>query len=147
MRNGKSGSARGADYRLDDQIGFILRQVSQRHAAIFAVGVEGEVTATQWAALSKLAETGSLSQNHLGRLTGMDAATIKGVIDRLSQRGLAGTSDDPDDGRRRRVTLTEAGHDLVARLAPRALRITEETLSPLAETERQALHVLLAKLL
>ncbi len=147
MRDGHTGGRRAADYRLDEQIGFILRQVSQRHAAIFAVGVSAEVTATQWAALSKLAETGPLSQNHLGRLVGMDAATIKGVIDRLSQRGLAGTSADPDDGRRRRVTLTGAGHELVARLAPRALRITEETLSPLAETERQALQTLLLKLL
>ncbi len=145
--DGNAGDTHRTDYRLDEQIGFILRQVSQRHAAIFAAGVEGEVTATQWAALSKLAETGPLSQNHLGRLVGMDAATIKGVIDRLSQRGLTETGADPEDGRRRRVTLTRAGHDLVDRLAPRALRITEETLSPLAAAERQALHLLLAKLL
>ena len=63
-------------YKLDDQVGFVLRQAQQRHAALFAsLMIEG-LTPTQWAALSKLAEIGATSQNRLGRLTAMDAATI-----------------------------------------------------------------------
>ena len=131
---------------LDEQIGFVLRQVSQRHALIFATGVEGEVTATQWAALSKLQEAGPLSQNLLGRLTVMDAATIKGVIDRLSQRGLTETRPDPEDGRRVLVALTPDGRALVERLIPKALAITENTLAPLDPDERTALASLLSRL-
>ena len=41
-----------------------------------------------WAVLAKLTETGPCAQNVLGRLTAMDVATIKGVIDRLTARGL-----------------------------------------------------------
>ena len=41
-----------------------------------------------------------MSQNRLGRLKAMDVATIKGVIDRLTARGLTETSADPKDGRR-----------------------------------------------
>ena len=133
-------------YVLDEQIGFVLRQVSQRHALIFATGVEGEVTATQWAALSKLQEAGPLSQNLLGRLTVMDAATIKGVIDRLSQRGLTETRPDPEDGRRVLVALTPDGRALVERLIPKALAITENTLAPLDPDERTALASLLSRL-
>src|SRR5262249_1640747 len=66
-------------YILDEQIGFILRQVWQRHTTIFAREIGINLTPTQWAALSKLAETGPCSQNQLGRLTAMDVATIKGV--------------------------------------------------------------------
>src|SRR5206468_11474424 len=73
-------------YILDEQIGFILRQVWQRHSTIFARDIGINLTPTQWAALAKLAETGPCSQNLLGRLTSMDVATIKGVIDRLRQR-------------------------------------------------------------
>ena len=62
-------------YILDEQVGFILRQVAQRHAAIFASHIESDLTTTQWAALAKLAEIGPLSQNLLGRQTAMDAAT------------------------------------------------------------------------
>lgn len=133
-------------YVLDEQVGFILRQVAQRHAAIFAVGVDADVTPTQWAALSKLAERGPLSQNLLGRLTVMDAATIKGVIDRLVSRGIVATRPDPDDGRRRLVDLNDEGRALVRRFVPVAKRITEETLAPLDARERATLIGLLLKL-
>ncbi|WP_158669640.1 MarR family winged helix-turn-helix transcriptional regulator [Bradyrhizobium guangdongense] len=133
-------------YVLDEQVGFILRQVWQRHSSIFARDIGTNLTPTQWAALSKLAETGPCSQNQLGRLTAMDVATIKGVIDRLTARGLTETSQDPDDGRRLLVSLTRAGQQLAEKLAPNALAITRETLAPLEPKERELLMVLLNKL-
>jgi DNA-binding MarR family transcriptional regulator len=133
-------------YVLDEQIGFILRQVWQRHTAIFARDIGTNLTPTQWAALSKLAETGPCSQNQLGRLTAMDVATIKGVIDRLSARGLTETSQDPEDGRRLLVSLTRAGLQLAEKVAPHALAITRETLAPLDAKEREMLMGLLNKL-
>jgi DNA-binding MarR family transcriptional regulator len=133
-------------YVLDEQIGFILRQVWQRHAAIFARDIGTNLTPTQWAALSKLAETGPCSQNQLGRLTAMDVATIKGVIDRLTARGLTETSQDPEDGRRLLVSLTRAGQQLAEKVAPNALAVTRETLAPLDAREREMLMGLLGKL-
>src|SRR4029450_2342958 len=111
-------------YVLDEQIGFILRQVSQRHAMISARDIGIDLTPTQWAALAKLQETGPCSQNQLGRLTAMDVATIKGVIDRLTARGLTETSPDPEDGRRLLVSLTKAGQELGEKAAPNAARGT-----------------------
>src|SRR6201996_1436573 len=133
-------------YVLEEQIGFILRQVWQRHAAIFAREIGINLTPTQWAALSKLAETGPCSQNQLGRLTSMDVATIKGVIDRLTARGLTETSSDPDDGRRLLVSLTRAGQQFAEKATPNALAISRETLAPLEAKEREALFALLNKL-
>jgi MarR family transcriptional regulator, lower aerobic nicotinate degradation pathway regulator len=133
-------------YVLDDQIGFILRQVSQRHATIFARDIGAELTPTQWAALAKLAETGPCSQNQLGRLTAMDVATIKGVIDRLTARGLTETSADPEDGRRLRVSLTRAGQQLAEKVAANALGVSRETLAPLDPRERELFVELLSKL-
>ncbi|TFV49127.1 MarR family winged helix-turn-helix transcriptional regulator [Bradyrhizobium niftali] len=133
-------------YVLDEQVGFILRQVWQRHSSIFSRDIGTNLTPTQWAALSKLAETGPCSQNQLGRLTAMDVATIKGVIDRLTARGLTETSQDPEDGRRLLVSLTRAGQQLAEKLAPNALAITRETLAPLDAKEREMLMALLNKL-
>src|SRR5215467_3118857 len=118
-------------YILDEQIGFILRQVWQRHAAIFARDIGINLTPTQWAAMSKLVETGPCSQNQLGRFTAMDVATIKGVIDRLTARGLTETSKDPQDGRRLLVRLTRTGQQLAEKTAPHALAVSKETLAPL----------------
>src|SRR5215510_11910137 len=133
-------------YILDEQIGFILRQVWQRHATIFAREIGINLTPTQWAAVSKLAETGPCSQNLLGRHTAMDVATIKGVIDRLTARGLTETSPDPEDGRRLLVSLTRSGQQLVEKAAPAAVAITKETLAPLDAKERETLTALLNKL-
>jgi DNA-binding MarR family transcriptional regulator len=133
-------------YVLDEQVGFILRQVWQRHSSIFSRDIGTNLTPTQWAALSKLAETGPCSQNQLGRLTAMDVATIKGVIDRMTARGLTETSQDPEDGRRLLVSLTRAGQQLAEKLAPNAIAITRETLAPLDAKEREMLMALLNKL-
>lgn len=142
----KAASQKPASYSLDEQVGFILRQVSQRHTAIFAAAIGSQLTATQWAALSKLAEAGPCSQNQLGRLTAMDVATIKGVIDRLTARGLTETGPDSKDGRRLLVTLTRAGQALVEKISPNALDVTEKTLAPLTAKERDVFVALLAKL-
>lgn len=148
-RNGspkRSAKPQKPGYVLDEQIGFLLRQVWQRHATIFAREIGINLTSPQWAALSKLAETGPCSQNQLGRLTAMDVATIKGVIDRLTARGLTETSPDPEDGRRLVVSLTRGGQQLVEKAAPNALAISRETMAPLDAKEREMLVALLSKL-
>ncbi|HVG81541.1 MAG TPA: MarR family transcriptional regulator [Methylomirabilota bacterium] len=134
------------DYRLEEQVGFLLRRATQRHVAIFAEHMGEEVTPTRWAVLAKLHETGPSSQNRLGRLTAMDAATIKGVVDRLIERSLIETRPDPQDARRRVIALSEAGRRLVERSVGRALAITRETLDPLTPAERAELMGLLRKL-
>jgi DNA-binding MarR family transcriptional regulator len=136
----------GPAYVLDDQIGFVLRQVSQRHTTLFAARMIEGLTPTQWAVLAKLAEVGPQSQNLLGRHTAMDAATIKGVVDRLTTRGLVSGEPDPADARRLVIGLTPEGSELVARAIPVAEAITEETLAPLTVPERKRLIELLRRL-
>jgi MarR family transcriptional regulator, lower aerobic nicotinate degradation pathway regulator len=137
---------REEDYILDVQIGFMLRQAHQHHTTIFASLMIEDLTPTQWAALAKLKEIGPSSQNLLGRQTAMDAATIKGVIDRLTKRGFTRTKPDPADGRRLLITLTERGVALYERARPIAAHITEQTLGPLNERQRAELRALLATL-
>ena len=102
----------GDDYRLEEQVGHLMRRAQQRHLAVFA-GVIPELTTMQFAALAKLAEQGALSQNQLGRATAMDAATIKGVVGRLVARRLVATA--PDGGDRRRLVVSM---DAQAKIAP-----------------------------
>ena len=144
-RAAEKASALGG-YRLEDQVGFHLRRAGQRHAAIFAGHITDELTPTQWAALVKLAEFESLSQNLLGRETAMDAATIKGVVDRLLKRGFVKTAPDPEDGRRMRVSITRDGLAAVERGALSATAITAETLKPLDAAERRQLVELLKRI-
>ena len=134
-----------ATYRLQEQVGFLLRRASQRHVAIFAARIS-DLTPPQFAALAMLGEAGECSQNQLGQMVAMDAATIKGVIDRLKARGLVALSEDPGDKRRLVVSLTTAGRDTLQALLAAAKEITEETLSPLNAREAATFVKLLAKL-
>lgn len=133
-------------YRLEDQIGFVLRKAGQRHAAIFAHHMVADLTPTQWAALVKAAEHDFTSQNQLGRETAMDAATIKGVVDRLSARGFVTALNDPNDRRRRAVALTKRGRQVTEDAMKIAARITADTLAPLTADEKRQIVALLEKL-
>jgi DNA-binding MarR family transcriptional regulator len=137
----------GADegYRLHEQVGFILRKANQRHIAIFAKHI-GDLTPPQFAALARLAEIGEASQNQLGAMVAMDAATIKGVIDRLKARGLVTLAAHSEDRRRLVVSLSDQGKAMIERLLPLAERITVETLEPLSARETATFLKLLARL-
>jgi DNA-binding MarR family transcriptional regulator len=141
-----AAAAGASPYVLDDQVGFLLRVAMQRHTAIFMTRMIEGLTQTQFAALAKLYEVGPCSQNQLGRLIYLDAATIKGVVDRLSARGFLTALSDPRDRRRRAVTLTERGRAVTEAAQLVAAEITAATLAPLSVDEREMVVRLLKKL-
>ena len=100
----------------------------------------------QWAALAKLIEIGGCSQNHLGRLTAMDAATIKGVIDRLTRRELVESRASATDRRRILLTPTAAGRKAYERGIARARRVSLDTLARLKPRDQSVLLRLLKQL-
>ena len=134
------------DYILEDQVGFMLRMASQRHAAIFQSHIIAKLTPTQFSTIIRLAEVGSASQNHLGRLAAMDVATIKGVVDRLKAKGLIHSNPDLVDKRRSIITLSQKGKELVAELKKSGLVISEKTLIPLSAKEQSTFLKLLRKI-
>lgn len=133
-------------YLLDDQVGYLMRLANQRHTAIFQLLIAHDLTPTQFAVMIRLGEVGSGSQNHLGRLTAMDVATVKGVVDRLRAKDLVTLSPDANDARRRVITLSPEGQRILDGLRDRGADITEATLAPLDADERATFVRLLRKL-
>jgi MarR family transcriptional regulator, lower aerobic nicotinate degradation pathway regulator len=123
--------AGNSEYHLDDQVGFLLRVAMQRHTAIFMSRIIRGLTQTQFAALAKLREVGACSQNQLGRLIYLDAATTKGVVDRLEARGFVTARPDARDRRRRAIALTDKGRAAADAAVKVARQITRQTLVPL----------------
>ena len=132
-------------YQLDDQVGYKLRLANQRHLEIFSRHLP-EVTPTQFSILVRLCEVGEVSQNQLGRLVAMDAATTKGVITRLIDRGLVQSRQDGQDLRRLQISLTHEGHTVLRAAIKKAQVITEETTERLTSREVLRLMTLLDKL-
>ena len=135
------------DYVLEDQIGHLLRRAHQRASAIFMARFAAlQLTPTQYAALIKIRDEGEVSQNRLGRLTAMDPATMKGVIDRLEKRGLIVSKADPTDRRRTLWRLTRDGRGLLGRALTAGVATSAETLTPLSPKEQKAFLALLSRL-
>ena len=76
----------------------------------------------------------------------MDVATIKGVVDRLRQKGLTVTAPDPNDKRRTIISLSPEGEAMVAQMKEVGREITAESLKPLTAAEQRSLIKILRKL-
>jgi len=133
------------EYKLDDQVGYKLRLATQHHLEIFSRHLP-DLTPTQFSILVRLFEVGETSQNQLGRLVAMDAATTKGVVTRLLEKGLVATRPDPNDLRRLQVSLTETGHALTVASIEKAKKITADTVDKLNGRELKRLLELLDRI-
>jgi MarR family transcriptional regulator, lower aerobic nicotinate degradation pathway regulator len=142
-----SPAHRAATYVLEDQVGFLLRCAHQRATEEFnAVMGRFNATPTQFAALAKLDDLGSVSQNQLGRLTRMDPATISGVVGRLIARGYVRQATDIKDARLVMLTLTPSGQAAARAMKSVAAEVSQRTLAPLTAAEATALLKAIVKI-
>ena len=136
-----------ADFAVEDHIGFLLRRAHQRHVSLFTAALaDSELTPTQFTALLKTVQWGRITQNHLGRQTAMDPATIQGVVQRLIARDLICRSRDPMDRRTAVLEPTAAGIALIERVVACARYAHEAALSPLSPEEQTQVVALLRKM-
>jgi DNA-binding MarR family transcriptional regulator len=98
-------------------------------ARVHRAGADAGLSLRQYAALNGIRQ-GASSPGELARLWQVTPAVITGVIDRLERRELVRREPDPDDRRRLRLALTDAGLAASA-LVERAL--TQELAAQLAK--------------
>jgi DNA-binding MarR family transcriptional regulator len=130
----------------DAPVLLLMRVAMQRHTSIFTTYMIENLTQTQFAVMAKLHEVGLCSQNQLGRLVFLDASTVKGVVDRLRLRGFITIGRDPNDRRRRTISLTAQGSRVTKSAIRAAVDITAQTLRSVTSEERRMLTDLLKKL-
>ncbi|CAN7550614.1 MarR family winged helix-turn-helix transcriptional regulator [Rhizobium rhizogenes] len=136
------------DYDVTQQVGHLLRRVYQRHLSIFQDNAsDPNLTSVQFVTLCALRDHGPSSQTELVKATAVDQGTIRGIIERLSARGLITTSGDEQDGRKIIMSLTPAAEHLLEEMIPAARLISEMTMADLNPAERVALLYLLRRIL
>jgi len=113
--------------------GFLIRRAHQITSALFAEEVDDlAITSTQFGMLIALQGGVSLDQASLARLLGLDRSTTGLVVANLEERGFIKRKTDPQDRRRRVLTMTPAGEAIRAqaeiasrRAQARALEVFE----------------------
>lgn len=128
---------RSQPVHLDSLPGHHIRRLHQIAVAVFLQEtVPTGLTPVQYAVLQAVCNAPGVDQRTLASTIGQDTSTIGGVIDRLETRGLLQRNASPEDRRVRLLTLTDAGHELLAVATPGMLRAQERMLQPLPQQER-----------
>src|SRR3954464_131507 len=104
-------------------------------ARVNRAGADACLSLRQYAALGSI-QHGASSPGELARLWQVTPAVITGIIDRLERRELVRREPDPDDRRRLRLALTDAGL-AASTLVERAL--TEELAAQLFQASPREL--------
>ncbi|HEU4568930.1 MAG TPA: MarR family transcriptional regulator [Marmoricola sp.] len=129
----------------EDQHFHLMRVVFHEHTARWNALSLG-LTKPQYAVLAALAQEPGLDQGSLAEAAVMTKTALAELLVRLEERGVVERRVCQADSRRRRVSLTATGADLLARAKPLADQLNAEILAPLDAAERATLLDLLGKL-
>jgi MarR family transcriptional regulator for hemolysin len=116
--------ARGLRYDFDASLGFWV--VPAAHALERALNEELAplgVTYRQWQVLACLIYDPAVTQAALARLLGVEAPTLKGIVDRMERDGWVRRVPCPEDRRCNRLELQAAVEPLWRRMAACARRV------------------------
>ncbi|ROR05754.1 MarR family winged helix-turn-helix transcriptional regulator [Erwinia sp. JUb26] len=130
----------------DSSLMHLMRRAGQHSTTCWAQCIDTGLSAVQYAILVVLAEETCCDQQTLGNRAGFDKATGTYVIDRMTKSGLVNVVVDPDNRRRKLVSMTEDGEDMLERMVEQAKSAEKTIASGLNEQDIRDLKRLLSKL-
>ncbi|KGA99694.1 MarR family transcriptional regulator [Enterobacteriaceae bacterium RIT814] len=104
----------------DSSLMHLMRRAGQHATLCWSQCVDTGLSAVQYAILVVLAEETSCDQQTLGSRAGFDKATGTYVIDRMSKSGLLTVQTDPDNRRRKLVSMSAEGEAMLAKMITQA---------------------------
>ena len=90
---------------------------------------------------------GTVCQQFLAGVIGIDPRNIVPILDSLEARGLVSRQTDPADRRRRLIELTGAGRRIVAELSALGAQTERELLAPVPPADQESLRRILCTIL
>ncbi len=119
-------------YRLSVTSNLVSDSIARAYESLFGL------TIPEWRLVAVVAETGGITQQAIGARTRMDKVTVSRAAIALVDRGLLARRANAEDRRSHLLELTEAGRDLYAAVAPKALDLESRIFSafPPEEIER-----------
>lgn len=128
-------------YETPEEVLALLRELTGQSVVISeAIARRAGLSPSDLEVLGTIAQLGPLTAGQLSELTGLSAAAVTGLIDRLERAGVAERRQDPED-RRRVLVSASAGSARVSRLYG---SLGRDTLAALSERTPRELVVIAA---
>jgi DNA-binding MarR family transcriptional regulator len=116
-------------YRLSVTSNLVSDSIARAYESLFGL------TIPEWRLVAVVAETGGITQQAIGAKTLMDKVTVSRAAIALVDRGLLARRANAEDRRSHLLELTDAGRDLYAAVAPKALDLERRIFSAFEPAE------------
>jgi MarR family transcriptional regulator, organic hydroperoxide resistance regulator len=126
-----------------DQTGVLLALQRAAHRTLHALAstlADLDLTPSELNALANLADGRPRNVRALGLDTGTRATTLTGVLDRLERRGYLTRELDPADRRSFRVSLTDQGRTIAARVHEAVTELERAALAGVSSHQLAGFH-------
>lgn len=133
---------------LEEFLPFRLSVLSNRISSAVAKLYESrfDLKLPEWRIMAILGRNPNLTASQIVDISQMDKVAISRAVKRLVAMGRLTATDDPDDARRQRLNLSEAGRKIYEQIVPLALGVEEKLLARMSEDERAALQDAITRL-
>ena len=127
-------------FRLSFTSNLVSDTIARTYDALFGLSIP------EWRLVAVVAETGGTSQGGVAQRTRMDKVTVSRAAIALVDRGLLGRSANPGDKRSHLLTLTPAGQELHAAIAPKALDLERRIFAEFSPAEVEGFVAMLRRI-
>lgn len=139
---------RGDDYRVNESIGYLLKQLRIRmDRAIDAEMVEHDLTGVQWGPLMMMHFGLGNTAAELARAGCVDTGAMTRMLDRLEAKGLLRRARCPNDRRIVRLELTDEGRRLCREIPYNLSRVLNAMLRGFTPEELETFKALARRML
>ena len=127
-------------YRLSFTSNLVSDSIADQYRALFNISIP------EWRVLAWVAEKDGITQREICQATRMDKVTVSRATIALTDRGILAQIANDNDGRSRRIRLSEEGRRMYAAIAPKALELERRIFGHFTADEREGLMAMLRRI-
>lgn len=127
-------------YRLSITSNLVSDRIARAYESMFGL------TIPEWRLVAVIAEVDAINQADIGERTRMDKVTVSRAAIALVGRGLLARAPNATDKRSHLLSLTAAGRELYALVAPKALELEQRIFASFAPAELEGFMAMLRRI-
>ena len=135
------------NFNLNESLGFHVHTLSTKMKQTLDAKLRKmDLTSYQFGAMLNVYKNGALTQKEIAKFINTDEPSTARLMNRLEEKNCIKRSADAKDKRKKLISLTDTGKDLLNKILPLAMEINASFTSKISEEEKKTLFELLMKM-